>query len=587
MRRAKIVCTLGPASDDEPTIRALADAGMSVARLNASHGTPADRREMIDRIRAVDAAIDEPLAAMVDLQGPEVRTAPLSEPIRVETDSEVRFVEGDDATPETVGLSYSIAAADPGARILLDDGRIEATVRRVDGDTVVARIDSGGALGGRKGVNLPGVDLGIDLITEGDEAELSLAAETEADFVAASFVRSAADVYTISDALDDRGADIPVVAKIERAGAVENLDRIIEAAYGVMVARGDLGVEMPLEDVPIIQKRIIRKCHATGTPVITATEMLDSMISARRPTRAEASDVANAVLDGTDAVMLSGETAVGDDPVRVVATMDRIVRQIEATDESDESHEARIPTADTDSRTEALARSARYLARDVGASAIVAASESGYTARKTAKFRPGVPVVATTPDDRIRRQLALSWGITPTYSAYREDIDRMMNDAVDVALDAGVATSGDTLVVLSGMMTELEETNTTNMLKLHVAAEAVAMGRTVVGGRVAGPLAASEDGDLSAVPTGAILSLPASFDGEFDGDTSKIAGIVDARPGMTGYPALVARELDIPMISGAPVLDRLSSGTAVTLHAERGVVYEGDLIRHRRRESGR
>ena len=586
MRRAKIVCTLGPASDDEPTIRALADAGMSVARLNASHGTPADRREMIDRIRAVDAAIDEPLAAMVDLQGPEVRTAPLSEPVRLETDSEVRFVEGDDATPETVGLSYSIAAADPGDRILLDDGRIEATVRRVDGDAVVARIDSGGALGGRKGVNLPGVDLGIDLITEGDEAELSLAAETEADFVAASFVRSAADVYTISDALDDRGADIPVVAKIERAGAVENLDRIIEAAYGVMVARGDLGVEMPLEDVPIIQKRIIRKCHATGTPVITATEMLDSMVSARRPTRAEASDVANAVLDGTDAVMLSGETAVGDDPVRVVATMDRIVRQIEATDESDESREARIPTADTDSRTEALARSARYLARDVGASAIVAASESGYTARKTAKFRPGVPVVATTPDDRIRRQLALSWGITPTYSAYREDIDRMMDDAVDAALDAGVATSGDTLVVLSGMMTELEGTNTTNMLKLHVAAEAVATGRKVVGGRVAGPLAISE-GDLSAVPAGAILSLPATFAGEFDGDTSKIAGIVDARPGMTGYPALVARELDIPMISGAPILDRLSSGAAVTLHAERGVVYEGDLIQHRQRESER
>ncbi len=586
MRRAKIVCTLGPASDDESTIRALADAGMSVARLNASHGTPADRRAVIDRIRAVDRTIDDPLAAMVDLQGPEVRTAPLSEPVRLETGSEVRFVEGDDATSEVVGLSYSITAADPGDRILLDDGRIEATVRRVDGDAVVARVDSGGKLGGRKGVNLPGVDLDIDLITEGDETELSLAAETEADFVAASFVRSAADVYTISDALDDRGADIPVVAKIERAGAVENLDEIIEAAYGVMVARGDLGVEMPLEDVPIMQKRIIRTCHATGTPVITATEMLDSMVSARRPTRAEASDVANAVLDGTDAVMLSGETAIGDDPVRVVETMDRIVRQIEASAESDESREAHIPTADEESRTEALARSARYLARDVGASAIVAASESGYTARKTAKFRPGVPVVATTPDDRIRRQLAVSWGITPKYSAYREDIDRMMDDAVDAALDAGVATSGDTLVVLSGMMTELEGTNTTNMLKLHVAAEAVATGRKVVGGRVAGPLAISE-GDLSAVPAGAILSLPATFAGEFDGDTSKIAGIVDARPGMTGYPALVARELDIPMISGAPILDRLSSGAAVTLHAERGVVYEGDLIQHRQRESER
>ena len=584
MRRAKIVCTLGPASDDESTIRALADAGMSVARLNASHGTPEDRRAVIERIRAVDGAIDDPLAAMVDLQGPEVRTAPLSEPIRLETGSEVRFVEGDDATPDTVGLSYSIAAAEPGDRILLDDGRIEATVRGVDGDAVVARIDSGGKLGGRKGVNLPGVHLDIDLITRSDERELTLAAETEADFVAASFVRSAADVYTISDALDDRGTEIPVVAKIERSGAVENLDEIIEAAYGVMVARGDLGVEMPLEDVPIIQKRIIRKCHDTGTPVITATEMLDSMIHARRPTRAEASDVANAVLDGTDAVMLSGETAIGDDPARVVETMDRIVRQVEASGEYDEGRDARIPAADENSRTEALARSARYLARDVGASAIVAASESGYTARKTAKFRPGVPVVATTPDDRIRRQLALSWGITPKYSSYREDIDQMMDDAVDAALDSGVAKSGDTLVVLSGMMTELEGTNTTNMLKLHVAAEAVATGRKVVGGRIAGPLAISTDGDLTGVPDGAILSLPATFDGEFEGDTSKLAGIVDARPGMTGYPALVARELDIPMISGAPLLDRLSPGAALTLHAERGVVYEGDLIRHRRQE---
>ena len=580
MRRAKIVCTLGPASDDESTIRALVDAGMSVARLNASHGTPDHRREVIDRIRAVDEVTEEPLAAMVDLQGPEVRTAPLEEPIRLETGSEVRFVEGSEATPERIGLSHSITAAEAGDTVLLDDGRIEATVLSVDDDGLVARIDSGGKLGGRKGVNLPGVDLDIDLITESDRKELDVAAETEADFVAASFVRDAEDVYTISDALDELGVDIPVVAKIERAGAVENLDEIIDAAYGVMVARGDLGVEMPLEDVPIIQKRIIRKCHATGTPVITATEMLDSMIHARRPTRAEASDVANAVLDGTDAVMLSGETAIGDDPVRVVDTMDRIVRQVESSEEYAEGREQRIPTADGDSRTEALARSARYLARDVGASAIVAASESGYTARKTAKFRPGVPVVATTPNDRVRRQLALSWGVVPKYSSYRDGIDEMMEDAVDAALDAEVASSGDTVVVLSGMMTELEGTNTTNMLKLHVAAETVANGRKVVGGRVAGPLAVVDDGDLSAVPEGAILALPARFEGEFRGDTSKIAGIVDARPGMTGYPALVARELGIPMISGAPLPRSLADGTTLTLHAERGVVFEGDLIRH-------
>ncbi|AUV81153.1 pyruvate kinase [Salinigranum rubrum] len=577
MRNAKIVCTLGPASDDKETIGALAGAGMSVARLNASHGSVEHRSEMIDRIRTVDRGTDSPLAAMLDLKGPEVRTAPLDHPIVLETGSEVRFVRGEEATPEEIGLSYSIAAVGEGDTVLLDDGRIEATVRRVEGDAVVARIDSGGELGGRKGVNVPGVSLDIDLITESDDRNLELAAEKEVDFVAASFIRTAGDIYAISDRLEEYGGDIPVIAKIERAGAVENLDEIIDAAYGVMVARGDLGVECPLEDVPMVQKRVIRKCQAAGVPVITATEMLDSMVHARRPTRAEASDVANAVLDGTDAVMLSGETAVGDHPVRVVETMARIVREVESTEEYAESQEQRVPTASRDSRTEALARSARYLARDVGASAIVAASESGYTARKTAKFRPGVPIVATTPNDRVRRQLVLSWGIDARYSDYRTSAAEVMDDAVSAALDAGVAESGDTIVILSGMMSELEETNTTNMLKVHVVAESIANGRKIVGGRVAGPLYRTTDGDLSDVPEGAVLYLGADFDGEFDGDAAKLAAIIDARPGLTGYPAMVARELDIPMISGAPVLDTVEGGTTVTLHAERGIVYEGDI----------
>jgi pyruvate kinase len=578
MRNAKIVCTLGPASDDEDTIGRLADAGMSVARLNASHGSVDHRAEVVDRIRAVDEETRDPLAAMIDTKGPEVRTAPLDEPIFLKTGSEVRFVEGDEATSAEVGLSYSISAVSVGDRILLDDGRIEATVTSVDGEAVVARIDSGGDLSGRKGVNVPGVDLDIDLITDGDARDLALAAEKEVDFVAASFIRSANDIYAISDFLEEHGADIPVVAKIERAGAVENLDEIVEAAYGVMVARGDLGVECPLEDVPMIQKRIIRRCQAAGVPVITATEMLDSMVHARRPTRAEASDVANAVLDGTDAVMLSGETAVGDHPVRVVETMARIVREVESTEEYGESQEQRVPTASTDSRTEALARSARYLARDVNAAAVVAASESGYTARKTAKFRPGVPVIATTPNDRVRRQLALSWGIDARYSEYRESAAEVMDDAVNAALEAGVAESGDTIVILSGMMTELEETNTTNMLKVHVVAEAIANGRKIVAGRIAGPLYRTTDGDLSAVPEGAVLYLGADFDGEFDGDARKLGAIVDARPGLTGYPAMVARELDIPMISGAPIPDTVGEETTVTLHAERGIVFEGDIL---------
>ncbi|MFD1571584.1 pyruvate kinase, partial [Halorubrum laminariae] len=371
---------------------------------------------------------------------------------------------------------------------------------------------------------------------------------------------------------------IPIVAKIERAGAVENLEGIVEAADGVMVARGDLGVECPLEDVPVIQKRIIRTCVNEGVPVITATEMLDSMVASRRPTRAEASDVANAVLDGTDAVMLSGETAIGDNPVNVVETMDRIVRRVEASDEYAETREQRVPTADEGSRTEALARSARYLARDIGASTVVAVSESGFTARKTAMFRPGVPVVATTPNDRVRRQLALSWGVRPVLSEYAHDMETILDNAVDAALDTGGAESGDTLVVLSGMLTEFEGTNTTNTLKVHVAAETLVTGKAVVAGRTAAPVYRVDNGDLDEIPDGSIVALGPGFDGEFTGDLDAVAGIIDAREGMTGYPAVVARELGVPMVSGATLPERVADGATVTIDGERGIVYDGDVI---------
>lgn len=578
MRNAKIVSTLGPATNDRETIRDLAAAGMSVARLNASHGSPSDRAALIDRVRAVDEERAEPVAIMLDTKGPEIRTAPLpeGETVHLETGSEIRFVEGDEATPETVGLSVSISAVEPGDRILLDDGLIETTVLEHDGDAIRARVDTGGELGGRKGVNVPGVELDLDIVTEKDRADLELAAEKEVDFVAASFVRDAEDVYEVGEVLEEAGADIPIIAKIERAGAVENLDEIIDAAYGVMVARGDLGVECPMEDVPMIQKRIIRKCREAGRPVITATEMLDSMVHARRPTRAEASDVANAVLDGTDAVMLSAETAVGDHPIAVVDAMDSIIREVEGSEEYAELLEQRVP-ASGEARTDALARSARFLARDIGADAVVAATESGYTALKTAKYRPGVPVVASTPSQSVRRQLALTWGVTPLYAPVSDQgADAVVEKAVQAALDAGIAESGDTVVVLCGMMTDLEGANTTNMLKVHVAADALTTGQVVVEGRATGPVVHVTDGDLSDVPEGAILVLPADFDEEFTGDTSRIGGIINAERGMTGYPALVARELGIPMISDADGTD-LAAGEVVTVDAERGVVYGGNI----------
>ncbi|MFB6218044.1 MAG: pyruvate kinase [Halobacteriaceae archaeon] len=579
MRNAKIVCTLGPASASHEQVRALAEAGMTVARINASHGSLADRRELIEVVRDVDAETDAPVAVMLDTQGPEVRTAPLDEPIHLEQGQAVRFVEGETATPEEIGLSNSIAAVEPGSRVLIDDGRIEAVVERVRGETVVAHVRSGGELGGRKGVNVPGVDLGLDVVTEKDREDLRLAAETDVDFVAASFVRDAGDVHAVSETIEEFGGDVPIVAKIERADAVDALDGIIDAAYGVMVARGDLGVECPMEDVPMIQKRIIRRCQAAGVPVITATEMLDSMARARRPTRAEASDVANAVLDGTDAVMLSGETAVGDHPAYVVRTMDRIVREVEASEEYAELLEQRVPAAD-EGRTDALARSARFLARDLDASAVVVASESGYTARKTAKFRPGVPVVATTPNDDVRRQLALSWGVNAQYAEHTpEGATAIIENAVSAAIDAGAVESGDTVVVISGMMTELEGTDTANMLKIHVAAETLGVGRSVVGGRAVGPVARPEGGDLSTVPEGAVLFLGADWDAEFEGDLDRIGGIVDESEGVTGYPAVVGRELGVPMVSGVSLA--VEDGEVVTIDAERGIVYGGE-IRQRR-----
>ncbi len=578
MRNAKIVCTLGPSTNDQRTIRELAEAGMSVARLNASHGSHEDRAELIEEVRAVDPPQGSPVAIMLDTQGPEIRTAPLpdGESVTLETGSEITFREGEEASSEVVGLSLAIDAVEEGDRILLDDGLIETTVTGRDGDEIYARVDTGGELKGRKGVNVPGVDLDLEIVTDSDKRDLEIAAEKGVDFVAASFVRDAEDIYEVSEFLESHGAEIPIIAKIERAGAVENLDEIVDAADGVMVARGDLGVECPMEEVPIVQKQIIRECQKAGIPVITATEMLDSMVTSRRPTRAEASDVANAVLDGTDAVMLSAETAVGDHPVEVVDAMDRIIREVEGSAEFTEVLEQRVPTAE-DARTDALARSARFLARDIDADAIVAATESGYTALKTAKYRPAVPVVASTPSHEVRRRLALSWGVTPLHAEIADQgADAVVERAVQAALEAGVADSGDTVVVLCGMMTHLEGASTTNMLKVHVAAEALTTGRVVVEGRATGPLVRLEDGNLSEVPDGAIVSLPGTFDEEFDGDVSRLGGIVNERRGMTGYPALVAREVGIPMISGATI-EETPDGTTVTIDSERGVVYGGDL----------
>lgn len=577
MRHAKIVCTLGPASDSLRVIEDLISAGMAVARINASHGDTSTIEDLFERVREVDDRTAEPVATMLDLQGPEIRTTPTPDPVELESGNEVRFEPGAETTGDVVGLSREVAGVSTGDRILLDDGRIDCLVTTVDGNNVFAEVQTGGPLGSRKGVNIPGVDLDLEMVTEKDRADLQIVDTGLVDFVAASFVRDAEDVYEVNAALEDVGREVPIIAKIERADAVRNMDEIIDSSFGVMVARGDLGVECPMEDVPLMQKRIIRRSRAAGAPVITATEMLDSMVHSRRPTRAEASDVANAVLDGTDAVMLSGETAVGDHPVTVVETMDRIIREVESSEEYAELREQRVPRR-ADSRTDALARSGRYLARDLDAATIVVASESGYTARRAAKYRPGVPVIAATISKDVYRRLALSWGLRPHYVTIDDPTAyTVIDDAVAYSLEAGLAEGGDTVVGIAGMMREIDGAELTNTLKVHVAAERIATGRLVVAGRVAGPIVPVSDGDVSDIPPGAVILVPHSFDGEFSGDLQRIGGILSEAPGLTGYAAMVARELEIPMISDIEFSASVEDGTTVTVDGERGVVYGGEI----------
>ncbi len=576
MRNAKIVCTLGPASSERDVIADLAKVGMSVARLNASHGTIEERAAIIDRVRAIERETKHSVATMLDLRGPEIRTAEVDDPITLDLGDEVRFTEAEFVDPPVIGLTLDITGVEPGTSILLDDGQIKTVVAAVEGDEVIATVKTGGTLTSRTGVNIPGVNLDVDIVTAADEAELDLAVEKEVDFIAASFVADAADVLAVSEALEQRGGSIPIIAKIERDAARRNADEIIDAAYGVMVARGDLGVECPLEEVPVIQKQLIRACQRAGVPVITATEMLDSMMHARRPTRAEASDVANAVLDGADAVMLSGETAIGDHPVAVVETMDRLIRTIEASEDYSDLREQRVPPA-AGSNTGALAKSARYLARDLRAKAIVVASESGYTARKVTKFRPGVPTIAVTPSTRVKRQLALSWGVHPVVSQLGEgDVTNVIQRAADAAFTSALIEGGDTLVVLSGHMTDVDR-ETANTLQVHIAAERIGVGTGVVAGEASGPMVSSADGIIGDIPTGSILYLSERFDDELVGNLSRLGGIIHERPGMTGYPALIARELGIPMASGVSLSSDLDVGEEITLDGDRGVVYRGDV----------
>jgi pyruvate kinase len=468
MRRAKIVCTLGPASDSFEQIKALVDAGMDVARFNLSHGSYAEHEDRYRRVRKAADETGRSVGILVDLQGPKIRLDTFAEgPVLLERGDSFTIttaeVEGDRHRCGTTykGLCHDVT---PGERILVDDGRVSLEVTSVDGQDVHCTVVEGGMVSDHKGLNLPGVAVSVPALSDKDVADLRWGLRIGADLVALSFVRNADDIKDVHRIMSEEGRFVPVIAKVEKPQAVENLDGIVDAFDGVMVARGDLGVEMPLEQVPLVQKRAIKLCRRNAKPVIVATQMLDSMINASRPTRAEASDVANAVLDGADAVMLSGETSVGKFPVETVQTMSRIVCAAE-----EDILAAGLPPLIVSSkpRTQggAVARAAAEIGDFLHAKYLVAFTQSGDTARRLSRYRSPIPVLAFTYEPAVRSQLALSWGVETFLGPFVGTTDEMI-DQVDAALLAiGRCEVGDIVVITAGSPPGLA--GSTNLVRVH------------------------------------------------------------------------------------------------------------------------
>jgi len=578
LRKAKIVCTIGPASESVETLKKLIDAGMNVARLNFSHGSHEEHAVRIQNIRQACQETGRQVAILLDTKGPEIRTGIL------ETES-VELVEGNiitltteevKGTAERISITYGDLAqdVDVGSTILIDDGLIGLAVESIQGNDIVCRIKNGGTLKSKKGVNVPGVKIKLPGITEKDAQDIEFGIAQDVDFIAASFVRKASDILEIREILERHRAKIDIIAKIENQEGVDNVDEILAIADGLMVARGDLGVEIPVEEVPLVQKLLIKKCNDLGKPVITATQMLDSMQRNPRPTRAEASDVANAILDGTDAIMLSGETAAGKYPVESVETMNRIAIRTEAELNYREvlhTHSLQKQITITDAISQAVANAAL----DLEASAIITPTESGYTAKLVSKYRPKAPIVAVTPHKGVVRRLSLVNGVYPILGPMADSTDEMLELSVREAVHSGIVRHGDLVVITAGV--PVRETGTTNLMKIHVIGDVIAkgqgIGRKAVTGKVVVARSAKEA--LEKMEDGAIL-VTISTDSDMIDAFARAGAVITEEGGLTSHAAIVGLNLNIPVIVGVPrAVEILKDGLVVTVDSERGHIYTG------------
>ena len=474
LRKTKIICTLGPAVDSEDMIVALIKGGMNGARFNFSHGSHPEHLERLNRLKAVRDRMGCPVATILDTKGPEIRIRSFESKTIELSAGDAFTLTVDDVTGDAsrVSVTYPKLSEEvvPGQEILIDDGLVAMRVREIQGPNILCEVENGGTLSANKSINIPGAHIQLPALTEKDVADIRFGVENDFDFIAASFVRRAADVEAVREVLHDCGGDgVKIIAKIENQEGIDNLDSILAAADGVMVARGDLGVEIPAAKVPSLQKQMIRKGLQAGKPVITATQMLDSMMRNPRPTRAEVSDVANAVYDGTSCVMLSGETAGGKYPVEALAAMLEIVTEAEASIDYWKRFQKQLVVTTSNNINDAITHTCCLTARDLNATAILAASSSGRTARMICRFRPACPVAALTMHEKTRRQLSICWGVIPFLTGEVNSTDRIFSLSAEVAVKEGLVQPGDTVVITAGV--PLGKSGSTNLIKAQVIEE--------------------------------------------------------------------------------------------------------------------
>lgn len=581
IKKTKIVCTIGPASESEEMLEKLMLAGMNVCRLNFSHGSHDEHQQRIDRIKTVREKLGLPIAIMLDTKGPEIRLGNFKDGvINLSTGDNFTLTSRDILGDESIvsmtykGLPYDV---NPGDRILIDDGLVEMQVIKIIDDTdILCEVLNNGELKNHKGVNVPNIKISLPAVTEKDKSDILFGIQNDVDYIAASFIRKSEDVNEIRKILEDNdGEFIDIISKIENQEGIDNMDDILKVSDGIMVARGDLGVEVPTEEMPIIQKELIEKCYLAGKPVITATQMLDSMIRNPRPTRAEVTDVANAIIDGTSAIMLSGETAAGKYPLEAVQTMNKIALRIERSLDYRKIFREKLAIQEH-TTTNAVTKSAVVVAQDLEAKAIVASTSSGYTARAVSKFRAETVIIAVTPNERVRRKLALSWGVESASTPYFDTTDELIQGSLDASVEAGLLNEGDLAVIIAGIPVGLS--GATNLIKVQTIAtillQGIGVGKKSGVGRVV--VGNTEDELLPKFEHGDILVCRAT-DKDMVSFMENASAVIVEEGGFTSHAAIVGLHLDVPTIIGVKnATSILKDGDIITVDSESGNIYKGE-----------